>query len=92
MDQTAEPIPAQNTHTGHAGGRLRTTGGRGLPQRPLRPVGIVLARDQPQVPYTGDQHPVQALAAGAGDPAFRDGVGPHCQLHPIQMIDTAGFG
>jgi hypothetical protein len=30
----------------------------------------VLAEDQLQVPFAGDQHPVQALAAGTGDPAF----------------------
>jgi hypothetical protein len=28
------------------------------------------------VPFAGDQHPVQALAAGAGNPAFRDRVRP----------------
>lgn len=31
-------------------------------------VGI-LAEDQLQMPFAGDQHPVQALAADAGDPA-----------------------
>ena len=30
----------------------------------------VLAEDQLQIPFAGDQHPVQALAAGTGDPAF----------------------
>jgi hypothetical protein len=34
----------------------------------------VLAQDQAQVPLAGDQHPVQALAAGAADPALRDRV------------------
>jgi chloride channel protein, CIC family len=29
---------------------------------------------QPQVPFAGDQHPVQALAAGAGNPPLRDRV------------------
>jgi hypothetical protein len=46
----------------------------------VRPVQIVvidvLAKDQPQVPLAGDQYPVQALTAGAGDPAFRDRVRP----------------
>src|SRR6266536_3306867 len=45
-----------------------------LLQRPVRPVGVVvigvLAGDEPQMPFTGDQHPVQAFAAGAADPAF----------------------
>jgi hypothetical protein len=32
----------------------------------------VLIKDQPQVPFAGDQHRVQALAACAGDPSFGD--------------------
>jgi hypothetical protein len=52
----------------------------------------VLAEDQPQVPFAGDQHPVQALAAGTADPAFGVSVGPRRQLHPIQMIGTGGCG
>jgi hypothetical protein len=36
----------------------------------------VLVKDQAWVPLAGDQHPVRALAAGAGDPAFRDRVRP----------------
>jgi len=28
----------------------------------------VLVQDQPQVPFAGDQQPVQALAAGTGNP------------------------
>ena len=51
---------------------------RVLLQRPVRSVAVVvigvLTQDQPQVPLAGDQHPVQALAAGTGDPAFGDGV------------------
>jgi hypothetical protein len=38
-------------------------------------VGI-FAKDQPEVPLAGDQHPVQALATGVGDPAPRDGIRP----------------
>jgi len=34
----------------------------------------VLTKDEPQMPFTGDQHPVQALAAGAADPALGDRV------------------
>jgi hypothetical protein len=34
----------------------------------------VLAEDEPQMPFTGDQHPVQALAAGAANPALGDRV------------------
>ena len=55
-------------------------GGRALVQRPVRPVCVVvidvLINDQSQVPFAGDQHPVEALAAGAGDPAFGDRVRP----------------
>jgi hypothetical protein len=36
----------------------------------------VLTQDEPQVPLAGDQHPVQALAAGAGNPPLRDRVRP----------------
>jgi hypothetical protein len=46
----------------------------------------VLIKDQPQVAFAGDQHPVQVLAAGAGDPPLRDRVAPHRQLHPIRSI------
>ena len=52
----------------------------------------VLAQDQPQVPFAGDQHPVQALAPGAAHPAFRDRVGYRRQLHPIRTIDTGVCG
>ena len=60
------------------GARRADSGGRILVQRPLRPMRVVvigvLIEDQPQMPLPGDQHPVQALAAGAGDPAFGDSV------------------
>jgi len=53
-----------------------------MPERPVRAMNVivldVLTQDQPQVPFTGDQHPVQALAPGAGNPAFRDRVRPRC--------------
>jgi len=38
----------------------------------------ILAEDQLQVPLAGDQHLVQAFAAGAGDPSFGDRVRPGC--------------
>lgn len=78
MDQAAEPIPAKDPHGCGRSGQTRVPARRSLPQRPVRPMQIVmigiLAKDQPQVSLAGDQHPVQALAAGAGDPAFRDRV------------------
>jgi hypothetical protein len=42
IDQPAEPVPAQNTHTGHVGGRLRATGGRMLLRCPVRSVSVVI--------------------------------------------------
>jgi hypothetical protein len=74
VDQAAEPVPPQNPDTRACGGRTLASGGRVLVQRPVRPMSVVmvgiLAEDQLQVPSAGDQHPVQALAAGTGDPAF----------------------
>jgi hypothetical protein len=79
-DQSAEPITPQNAHTGHFCGRVDAPGGRVLLQCPVRPVGVVvldvLVQDQLQVPFAGDQRPVQALAAGAGNPSFSDRVCP----------------
>ena len=80
MDQAAEPVPAQNPDVCAQIRWMRTTGGRTLAQCPVRPVSVVvidiLIKDQPQVPLAGDQHLVQALAAGAGDPPLGDRVRP----------------
>jgi hypothetical protein len=71
---------------------MRTPGRRALLQCAVRPVrGVVidvLAEDQSQMPFPGDQHPVQAFTAGTGDPPLGDRVGPHRQQHLIQMIGT----
>jgi hypothetical protein len=78
VDQAAEPVPAHNAHSGHFRRPMCTSGGRILQQRPVWPVRVlvidILAQDQPQVPFADDQHLVQALAAGAGDPAFGNRV------------------
>jgi hypothetical protein len=78
--EAAESVPAQNTHIGHVARWMYASCRRVLLQCPVRPVRIVVvgvfAQDQPQVPLAGDQHPVQALAAGAGDPV-------PCQNSPI---------
>ena len=78
VNQAAKPIPAENPDVGARSRQMRTPGRRALAQCPVRPVTVVvidlLVKDQPQVPFAGDQHPVQALAAGAGDPAFGDRV------------------
>ena len=76
MDQAAGPVPAQ--HLGICTQSRWMPSRRGLLQRPVRPVEAVMAgvllQDQSQVRFAGDQRRVQALAAGAGDPAFRDRV------------------
>jgi hypothetical protein len=68
-DQAAEPVPPENPDVCAWSRWVLTPGGRALLQRPVGPVNVVMidifAQDQPQVPFTGDQHPVQALAAGA---------------------------
>jgi hypothetical protein len=79
-DEVAETVSPQNTHVAHFYGWMETPGGRILPQRPVRPMLVVmigvLTEDQPQVPFAGEQHPVQALAAGATHPALCDRVRP----------------
>ena len=46
---------------------MNALGRRVLGQGPVRPVAVVvigiLGQDQPRVPFPGDRHPVQALAA-----------------------------
>ena len=78
VDQAAEPVPPQNTRAGHFHRRMRAPRGRVLVQCPVRPVAVIvtgiLTKDQAQMPFADDQHPVQALAAGTADPAFRDRV------------------
>jgi hypothetical protein len=92
-DEAAEPLPAQNLHTGHTARCMHASCGQVLLQHPVRPVRIVVigifAEDQPQVPLAGDQHPVQALTAGAGDPAFRNGVRP---WRPHRCLDDPHVG
>jgi hypothetical protein len=77
VDQAAEPVPAPNAHAGQSGRPMRTPGGRVLLQSPvwgMRLVAVdVLVENQPQVPFAGDRHPVQAVA-GAAHPAFRGRV------------------
>jgi hypothetical protein len=79
-DQTAEPVPPQDPDIRAHSGRTLTSGGRALAERPVRAMNVivldVLTQDQPQVPLAGDQHPVQALAPGAGNPPLRDRIRP----------------
>jgi hypothetical protein len=77
-----------------------------LAERLVRAMNVavvgVLAQDQPQVPLAGDQHPVQALEAGAGNPALRnrvrtrrphrrpDDLGPGCREHGVERPGELG--
>jgi hypothetical protein len=74
MNQSAESVPAQDTHAGHVTRWIHVSCGRIL----VRPMAVIMigvfAQDQPHVPLAGDQHPVQAFAAATGDPAFRESV------------------
>jgi hypothetical protein len=83
VDQTAEPVPSRDPDIDAQGRRMLASGGRALEERPVRAMDVlvidVLAQDQLQVPLAGDQHPVQALAPGAGDPPLRDRVSPGAQ-------------
>ena len=88
------PLDPEMVQVGDAVGQR--TERRGLAEGAVGPVGVVeilvLAQGGYQVPLIPDQGPVQQLAAASADPAFGDGVGPHRQLHRIQMIDTAVCG
>jgi hypothetical protein len=76
--KSAESVSAENPDVCAQSRWTRTPGGRALLQCPVGPVGVVvigvLAQNEPEVPFAGDQHPVRALAADTGDPAFRDRV------------------
>jgi Helix-turn-helix of DDE superfamily endonuclease len=78
VDQTAEPVPSQDPDIRAQGGRMLAPGRRALVERPVRAMDVtvidVLAQDQLQARLAGDQHPVQALAPGAGYPPLRDRV------------------
>ena len=80
VDQAAEPVPSQDPDIRSRNGRRLTPSGRALAERPVRAMNVivldVLTQDQPQVPLAGDQHLVQALAAGAGNPPLRGRVRP----------------
>ena len=53
-----------------------------------RLVVLVIAQDLPQMALVPDEGTVQELTAAPPDPAFGNRVGPHRQLHRIQMIGT----
>ena len=80
VGQAAGPVPTHDPDIlAHSEWTL-TPGGRSLAQRPVRAMNVivldVLTQDQPQVPLAGDQHLVQALAPGTGNPPLRDRVRP----------------
>jgi hypothetical protein len=77
-DQAAGPVPAQNPDVRAQSRWMRAAGRWSLLQCPVRAMEIVvagvLAEHQPKVPFAGDQHPVRALAAAAGNPSSGDRV------------------
>jgi hypothetical protein len=52
----------------------------------------VLGQHCHEMAAVDDQYPVQQFTADSSNPSFGDCVGPHRQLHPFRMIDTAGCG
>ena len=78
VDQATEPVAPQHMDTRTFLRVNRFARRRILVQRSVWPVGVVvigvLTKDEPQMPFTGDQHPAQALAAGAADLAIGDRV------------------
>ena len=88
VDQTPEPVPPQDPNIGAQSGRMLASGGRAPAERPVQAMNVVMidvfAQDQPQVPLAGDQHPIQTLAPGAGNPPLRDRVRPR---RPDRRLD-----
>jgi hypothetical protein len=62
MNQAAESVSAQNPDVLAQSGWMQAPGRRTLAQCPVRTVRVVvvgvLAQDQPQVPFAGDQQPI----------------------------------
>lgn len=84
VDQAAEAVPPQNPDISPRDWCAPGSGGRILVECPVRPAGVVmvevLAQDQPQVPFAGDQHPVRhsrlALAIRRSAIASPEAPGP----------------
>ena len=78
VEQAAERVSPENPDICARSRWTRTPGGRALLQGPVRPVRVVvidvLAENEAEMPFARDQHPVQALAAGAGHPPLGDRV------------------
>jgi hypothetical protein len=92
-DHAAEYLPPPDWEVQRSGG-LGFLVGRALLAGLAGPVPVVmadvLAEDRSQVPFAVDEHPVGALGSCCAYPSLGVTVGPHRQLHPFQMIDTAG--
>src|SRR5579871_1392345 len=88
------PLNPEMVQVGYAVGQRAQW--RGLPEGPVRPVGVVkvlvLPQHRHQVTLVPDQGPVQQLTSAAADPPLHDRIGPHRQLHPVQMIGTSVSG
>ncbi len=87
MEQATEPIPPHHPPSRHEDHRFARSQRRHLPQRAMRPVGVVmigiLTQHRHQVPTSNDEHPVQALAADRAHPALRVGIRPR-RPHPAE--------
>jgi len=51
-------------------------------------MALVLGQDSSQMPFAKDEHPIGDFRPGGEHEPFRISVGPHRQLHPIQMTGT----
>ena len=81
MDEAVEPVSSE--HAGGRPGTWRVAGrGRALVQGSVRAVGVevldVLAQNDVEVAWSGDQKVVEAFPAQGADEPFRDRVRPRC--------------
>ena len=80
VDEAAEPVPSEHADGRH--GTWRVAGGRVLVQGSVRSVRVVvldvLAQDDVEVAWSGDQEVVEAFPAQGADEALGDGVRPRC--------------
>jgi len=95
VDHAAEYLPALHRRVQRRDGRLVMIGWPLIPGL-VRPVPVIVPgvgpQYHPQVGLVVDQHPVGALRPDGPYPALGIAIVPHRQLHPIQMIGTAGSG
>ncbi len=95
VDEAAEDGPALDSLRGEVRdravgpGRAEMAAAMGAPPVVM---DLVLGQDRPQMPFAEDEHLVGDLGPGGEHEPFRVSVGPHRQLHPVQMIGTCVCG